>query len=459
MDYFGGHQFQLLASLLVIVGAAFVALVCDFLKAKYEQLRENALELKFRDEHGFAGVPSSFAVGAVSDAETKTAEKTLARQEMRAAEKLAAAGSLQKAVERVAEKHSSAADPQSAVSPKSRRDSRLAREAEAAMERGSDIVAVRPRRIKTESSMSISVPDHRLQRKAAMRSRREQPRAVESTAAELKAVTEPIPAPSEIVPEVPGPKPSADQKNLLDEILAATAANTLPSASLHRDKGRSRNAIRADLFSAIESRINRLESVHGPSDDSAEILAPAPAERLERAIEASGHLGPMPPSLPGTPDELPAGLQDGFVLSKLGENRKPVSGLVVSIGLGNSDRKTARIPEPVHNLIRSLLGAEDFGCQSGEDEFLLIFPNERGAAAQRKLDAVAERLWDFQLRSMGEFSILFSWGGVEVNGESITDAIHSANQRMQDMQRGRNLAGASAPQPLLVSVPAQGMAV
>src|ERR1700678_1900701 len=46
----GQHQLQFVVSLLVIVGAACVALVCDFLKRNNEELRELTLELKVRRE-------------------------------------------------------------------------------------------------------------------------------------------------------------------------------------------------------------------------------------------------------------------------------------------------------------------------------------------------------------------------------------------------------------------------
>ena len=69
----------------------------------------------------------------------------------------------------------------------------------------------------------------------------------------------------------------------------------------------------------------------------------------------------------------------------------------------------------------------------------MIYPKEHGASAQRKLSQIAQQLWDFQLRSMGTYSILFSWGGVEVASESIEEAIASANERMQETHRGRKL--------------------
>src|SRR5580658_4679173 len=47
---FGQYQMQIALSLVVILGAALVALVCDLLKGNNEQLRELAIELKVRRE-------------------------------------------------------------------------------------------------------------------------------------------------------------------------------------------------------------------------------------------------------------------------------------------------------------------------------------------------------------------------------------------------------------------------
>ena len=46
----GQYQLQIFVSLVVILGAAFVALICDFLKGNNEQLRELTIELKVRRE-------------------------------------------------------------------------------------------------------------------------------------------------------------------------------------------------------------------------------------------------------------------------------------------------------------------------------------------------------------------------------------------------------------------------
>jgi len=132
------------------------------------------------------------------------------------------------------------------------------------------------------------------------------------------------------------------------------------------------------------------------------------------------------------------------VLSKLVQSHQPVSGLVVSIGV-NASRKSENMPEGVTKLVESLIGPDDFAAQSGEDEFLLIYPREHGASAQRRLSQIAQQLWDFQLRSLGSFQILFSWGGVEVRSESIEEAFASASERMQETKRGRRLLTMESP--------------
>jgi hypothetical protein len=143
------------------------------------------------------------------------------------------------------------------------------------------------------------------------------------------------------------------------------------------------------------------------------------------------------------PPSLPVGFHDGFVLKSLVQSRQPVSGLVVSIGV----KASGTLPQSVHQLVQSLISPNDFATQSKDDEFLLIYPQERGASAQRRLSQIAQQLWDFQLRSIGSLQILFSWGGVEVRSASIEEAIASANERMQETKRSRNLLTMWSPAP------------
>ena len=184
---------------------------------------------------------------------------------------------------------------------------------------------------------------------------------------------------------------------------------------------------------------------------------------LSRSAAAVASTAPAPVSISGAAPRSPAaptGFHDGFVLSQLVRSRQPVSGLVVSIGVNAAQpHDGSETGEAVRALIQSLIGPEDFACQSGHDEFLLIYPRESGKAAQRRLNLVAQQLWDFQLQSLGALSILFSWGGVEVRSEAIDEAVAQASERMQETKRGRKLPTMEAHGPAHDEMPALQQAV
>lgn len=121
--------------------------------------------------------------------------------------------------------------------------------------------------------------------------------------------------------------------------------------------------------------------------------------------------------------------------SLLARRSKKVTGLVVSIGvIGQAE---GGIPDRVVRFVRSLGGTGDFVYRAGDHEFALIWRGEQGPAAQRRLARISRELWDFQLGSLGDFAILFTWGGVEVEDESIEEAIALATMRMEETRRGR----------------------
>jgi hypothetical protein len=337
----GQYQLQIFVSLVVILGAAFVALICDFLKGNNEQLRELTIELRVRREE-----------------EQKRAHLLTPRVQERVerapqAEKIAApAVAPALAVP-------NAVKERSAIAKEKKRT--VNADALAAMERGAALAGTRP-----------------------------------STAAA---------APREAKPE---PKP---------EIVATAPVSSSIKPGIKKDWGSllSRNAQKP----AASPRHDLLAAVVAATDSSAG----------------------------DNNRSFPAGFQDGYVLNQLVQSRQPVTGLVVSIGVNASRKGDRKLPESVSKLVESLIGPGDFAAQSSEDEFLLIYPQEHGASAQRKLSQIAQQLWDFQLRSLGSFQILFSWGGVEVRGESIEEAIASASERMQETKRGRKLLTMEAPAP------------
>jgi hypothetical protein len=147
---------------------------------------------------------------------------------------------------------------------------------------------------------------------------------------------------------------------------------------------------------------------------------------------------PLPVGLtPPAPVSVPTGMCDQAALQPFLDTGFPFTGLVVLVGIANS-RMPSR-EHPAQPFIEGILCPGDFACRYGKDEFLIICPELRGAEAQRRLNEISERLWNFQLRGQGSFSVLFSWGGIGVENEPLSEAIASATGRMQQTKRSRVL--------------------
>ncbi|MDP8982286.1 MAG: hypothetical protein M3O35_17045 [Acidobacteriota bacterium] len=136
----------------------------------------------------------------------------------------------------------------------------------------------------------------------------------------------------------------------------------------------------------------------------------------------------------------PRGIQDEASFIRLIENRKPFSGLAVSIGVNENDGRQVEnsdLLNAIADYVSTLLRDRDFGCRVSDDEFVLVCPGEVGADAQRRLSQISERLFDYQLRCIGTHSILFSSGGVDVDHEPLAEAINGATERMTQTRRSR----------------------
>jgi hypothetical protein len=389
---FGPYQIQIIVSLVVVVGAAFVALIVDFLKGNNEQLRELAIELKVRrmedQQRSQTLIPQAVtasgpmhvgqALGQAFDRHTdqavqveSAAAKLAVRQEPQIRENEREETRVRPAVHRsMAGSMERGRERKRTASP----------EALAAMERGAQLAA---------SPLGQSSAAQRL----AARHQAQVVQAAVETPSPSRVKAESVPA--AIVEMTSASTRKKDWDSLLSRRRTATVTPATPAPA------------NQDLLQAIVAETSVVET----------------SKETTTEFPAGFH----------------AGFQDGYILSHLVQSRRPVSGLVVSIGVNTPRNADGSMPEAVCNLIQSLIGADDFACQSSPEEFLLIYPTQRGASAQRKLSQIAQQLWDFQLRSLGTFSILFSWGGVEVRSESIEEAISAANERMQQTRRSRKL--------------------
>jgi hypothetical protein len=125
-------------------------------------------------------------------------------------------------------------------------------------------------------------------------------------------------------------------------------------------------------------------------------------------------------------------------LDEMLEREEPFTGLVISIGINEIDSSmwhSQGLMNSVGSHIAGLLRENDFSCRTAYDEFVMVCPGEQGAQSQRRLNYISECLWDYQLRGIGACSILFSWGGVQVQDRPLAEAIDSATERMRETKR------------------------
>jgi hypothetical protein len=137
---------------------------------------------------------------------------------------------------------------------------------------------------------------------------------------------------------------------------------------------------------------------------------------------------------------VPAGMFNQWPLEVLFHINKPFTGLVVLIDLVRTNHRSSHSEgalQLVTACVASLLGENDFGCRTTEDEFVMVFPCLESAEAQRQLNQISERLWEFQQRGRGSCSLLFSWGGVGARLKPLSEAVAAAVERMNHINRNR----------------------
>lgn len=142
---------------------------------------------------------------------------------------------------------------------------------------------------------------------------------------------------------------------------------------------------------------------------------------------------------------VPGGYHEPQALARLMQEEPPFSGLAMVVSLVDYVRLMADQGKPameqlmgsVSRLVVSMTREQDFACRISEDEFVLLFVREGGAAAKRRVQMVSERLWDYQLRSLGSVSIIFSWGVAESAGEPLAQVVERAREQMMETRRNR----------------------
>jgi hypothetical protein len=190
-------------------------------------------------------------------------------------------------------------------------------------------------------------------------------------------------------------------------------------------------------------RIHAVER-DAPANPAAHARETAPAEPRFEVIDGAGA------SSNSHEVVLPGGMHDRAALERAIATGKPFRGLLVSIGVNDVEGRSSRNNDLLQSIgffIRGLLGEKEFACRNGDAEFLIACPGVEGPGAQRRLNHLAEQLWDYQLRGASTWSILFSWGGIDVHHERFSEAIAMANEQMNQTRRGRKIAPVDSVRP------------
>jgi len=177
------------------------------------------------------------------------------------------------------------------------------------------------------------------------------------------------------------------------------------------------------------------------------LLSGRPAAKLPSGIASEPAPAPVPITAsrftgtrPANPPLRPRGMIDGLALEQILKTNKPFTGVAVSISVTGAEGRPLGDGQLdwVATFIDSLLDENDYGCRIDREEFVIACPGVQRAEAQQRLNDISQRLWEFQLRGIGNHSVVFGWGGVEARNESLGDALASAVERIHLNQNSRN---------------------
>ena len=174
-----------------------------------------------------------------------------------------------------------------------------------------------------------------------------------------------------------------------------------------------------------------------------EATAPPTEPRFEIINGAASSSNPMEV-------HLPAGMHDRAVLDRAIATGKPFRGLVIAVGVNDVEGHSIRnndLMQSIGFFVRGLLEVTEFTCRDGESAFLILCPGLEGSQAQQRLTHIAEQLWDYQLRGVSTWSILFSWGGADVHYQRLSEAISNACEQMNNTRRGRKMVSVETFHP------------
>jgi GGDEF domain-containing protein len=188
------------------------------------------------------------------------------------------------------------------------------------------------------------------------------------------------------------------------------------------------------------------------------VLTPVEEPRAERSLVVVHRSPAAEASRQSGSESAARGIGDRAALARLKRGTDRFTGTVTVISAENFRVASEHLGKgaaeetmrQASRIIENLAGERDMLCRNAEDEFVLVSP-DTAATSKRRLDQLAERLWDFQLRNLGTSSISFSWGSAQANQELFADVLAEAQSRMEDGRRRARKAPGLVPQKIAVN--------
>ncbi|HWB87013.1 MAG TPA: diguanylate cyclase [Bryobacteraceae bacterium] len=139
------------------------------------------------------------------------------------------------------------------------------------------------------------------------------------------------------------------------------------------------------------------------------------------------------------------GLLNQSALARRVENAEMFEGMVVVCDMDNFKEINDRyghlvgdeILRNIGHLLNSSIRIEDEAFRWGGDEFVILFHNQRGEVARKRMEEIENRLRDFRVRGFGVLPISFSWGTTDGAGRPLREALDEADRNMYTIKRTR----------------------
>ncbi len=400
-----GFEIQIMFCVLILLGLLSVALVVDYLKGMNEKLRERHVDLLARHETAVNRIEDDNARLLRALAEQSKAFRDMTKRQIIVSNFPKQDRALENSQQPIA---------QIAIAP--HREA-IARKTIAEVAPMADMAAAG---LEAQVPSFATVADSKL------------PQTEEAVTA-LQPVEKQMPP--NVIRFRLTPEPNLPIPTQEENIESRGALESLPVSPAELEEN---SSAEPDFDGFMEQLVTEFESSPVLDEHATSIEALALMVEAKNPTEQE-----IAPNLP-----IPEGNHPPAALNQLLERKELLRGLVVAIGindylkldemLGHSTAEM--LLNSVENLMESVAASNGFCSRRSDDEFVLIFPELNGPSAQQRLSEISEQLWDYQLQTLGTYSVVFSWGASEALNQPLAEALSIASENMAETRNSRKSA-------------------